>query len=98
MSRCRYASRRNFISCSRKTGSPVLARYVSELSSRCGLILALYSRPHSSECAVNEHRAIISAWRRVMSRAPRQEPTSGISRARMGGPPAMNDITIGVTA
>ena len=43
------------------TGSPVLARYVSELSSRCGLILALYSRPHSSECAVNEHRAIISA-------------------------------------
>jgi DNA-binding GntR family transcriptional regulator len=43
------------------TGSPVLTRYVSEVSSRCGLILALYSRPHSSECAVNEHRAIISA-------------------------------------
>ena len=43
------------------TGSPVLTRYVSELSSRCGLILALYSRPHSSECAVNEHRAVISA-------------------------------------
>ena len=43
------------------TGSPVLARYVGELSSRCGLILALYSRPHSSECAVNEHRAVITA-------------------------------------
>ena len=43
------------------TGSPVIARYVSELSSRCGLILALYSRPHSSECAVNEHRAVIAA-------------------------------------
>jgi DNA-binding GntR family transcriptional regulator len=43
------------------TGSPVLARYVSEVSSRCGLILALYSRPHSSDCAVNEHRAIIAA-------------------------------------
>jgi DNA-binding GntR family transcriptional regulator len=43
------------------TGSPVLARYVSEVSSRCGLILALYSRPHSSECAVNEHRNIIAA-------------------------------------
>lgn len=43
------------------TGSPVLARYVSEVSLRCGLILALYSRPHSSECAVNEHRAIIEA-------------------------------------
>ncbi len=37
------------------------ARYVSEVSSRCGLILALYSRPHSSECAVSEHRQIIEA-------------------------------------
>jgi len=43
------------------TGSAVLARYVGELSSRCGLILALYSRPHSSECAVNEHRTVIAA-------------------------------------
>lgn len=43
------------------TGSPVLTRYVSEVASRCGLTLALYSRPHSSECAVNEHRAVISA-------------------------------------
>ena len=43
------------------TGSPVLVRYVNEASSRCGLILALYSRPHSSECAVNEHRALIAA-------------------------------------
>lgn len=80
MSRCRYASRRNFISCSRKTGSPVLARYVSELSSRCGLILALYSRPHSSECAVNEHRAIISALAAGdVARAPTGTATSGIS-------------------
>ena len=45
----------------RMTGSPVLARYVSEVSSRCGLILALYSRPHSSDCAVNEHRQLIAA-------------------------------------
>jgi DNA-binding GntR family transcriptional regulator len=43
------------------TGSRVLARYVSENASRCGLTLALYSRPHSSECAVSEHRAIIDA-------------------------------------
>jgi DNA-binding GntR family transcriptional regulator len=43
------------------TGSPVLVRYISEVSSRCGLILALYSRPHSSECAVNEHREVIAA-------------------------------------
>jgi DNA-binding GntR family transcriptional regulator len=43
------------------TGNPVLARYISEVASRCGLILALYSRPHSAECAVSEHRAIIAA-------------------------------------
>ena len=43
------------------TGSPVLTRYVSEVASRCGLILALYSRPHSTECAINEHRAIIAS-------------------------------------
>jgi len=43
------------------TGSAVLTRYVSEVSSRCGLILALYSRPHSSDCAVSEHRAVIAA-------------------------------------
>ena len=43
------------------TGSPVLTRYLGELASRCGLILSLYSRPHSSECAVSEHRSIIEA-------------------------------------
>ena len=43
------------------TGSPVLTRYVSENASRCGLTLALFSRPHSSECAVSEHRAITAA-------------------------------------
>jgi DNA-binding GntR family transcriptional regulator len=43
------------------TGSPVMKRYVSELASRCGLILSIYSRPHSSECAVSEHRSIIKA-------------------------------------
>lgn len=43
------------------TGNGLLARYVAEVASRSGLILALYGRPHSSECAVNEHRAIIDA-------------------------------------
>lgn len=41
--------------------SPVLTRYVREVASRCGLTLALYTRPHSSECAVSEHRALIRA-------------------------------------
>jgi len=49
------------ISLAEMTGNPVLARYVSEVASRCGLILALYARPHSSDCAVSEHRAIIAA-------------------------------------
>jgi DNA-binding GntR family transcriptional regulator len=44
-------------------GNGVLARYVNELASRCSLILALYSRPHSSECSINEHQQIIDALR-----------------------------------
>ena len=43
------------------TGNALLARYVGEVTSRSGLILALYGRPHSSECAVSEHRAIIDS-------------------------------------
>jgi DNA-binding GntR family transcriptional regulator len=43
------------------TGNALLARYVAEVVSRSGLILALYGRPHSAECAVSEHRAIIEA-------------------------------------
>ena len=43
------------------SGNGLLARYVSEVTLRSGLILALYGRPHSSECAVSEHRAIIEA-------------------------------------
>ncbi|RAI01700.1 GntR family transcriptional regulator [Acuticoccus sediminis] len=43
------------------TGNQVLARYVSELVTRCSLILAVYGRTHSSDCAVDEHRQIIAA-------------------------------------
>lgn len=42
-------------------GNAVTARYVNELVSRCSLILALYGRPHSSDCAVNEHLEIVAA-------------------------------------
>lgn len=45
------------------TGNALLLRYVLEVSSRCSLILAIYGRPHSSECAVSEHRQIIEALR-----------------------------------
>ena len=45
------------------TGNALLLRYVHEVSSRCSLILAIYGRPHSSECAVSEHRQLIDALR-----------------------------------
>ncbi|MBF9232304.1 GntR family transcriptional regulator [Microvirga alba] len=45
------------------SGNSVLARYVDEIVSRCSLILALYSRPHSSDCSINEHQLIIDALR-----------------------------------
>lgn len=43
------------------TDNDVLSRYVTELVSRSSLILSLYGRPHSSDCAVSEHREIIRA-------------------------------------
>jgi DNA-binding GntR family transcriptional regulator len=43
------------------TGNSLLLRYVEEVSSRCSLILAIYGRPHSSECAVSEHRQVLEA-------------------------------------
>lgn len=43
------------------TGNALLARYVADVVSRSSLILALYSRPHSSECGANEHAGIIEA-------------------------------------
>lgn len=45
------------------SGNKVLARYVDEVVSRCSLILALYSRPHSADCSINEHHQIIDALR-----------------------------------
>lgn len=43
------------------TESPVLIRYVEDVGYRCGLTLALYSRPHSTDCGIHEHREIIEA-------------------------------------
>jgi DNA-binding GntR family transcriptional regulator len=42
------------------TGNATLIRYVNELVARSSLILALYGRPHSSECAVSEHGEILA--------------------------------------
>ena len=43
------------------TGSPILARYVDEIVSRCSLILARFAQVHSAECGVEEHAGIINA-------------------------------------
>ena len=43
------------------TLNPLLQRYVRDVTSRCSLILAVYGRPHSSDCAVSEHRQLIRA-------------------------------------
>ncbi|MEI2301423.1 GntR family transcriptional regulator [Ensifer sp. MJa1] len=43
------------------TGNAILSRYVTELVSRSSMILSLYGRPHSSDCAVSEHRELIAA-------------------------------------
>jgi len=42
------------------TGNASLIRYINELVARSSLILALYGRPHSSECAVSEHRDLLT--------------------------------------
>ncbi len=41
------------------TGSDVLVKHMRELTSRCCLILAVFSRPHSSECGVSEHKELV---------------------------------------
>ncbi|HEV7317874.1 MAG TPA: GntR family transcriptional regulator [Ensifer sp.] len=46
------------------TGNAILSRYVTELVSRSSMILSLYGRPHSSDCAVSEHRELIAALAR----------------------------------
>jgi DNA-binding GntR family transcriptional regulator len=44
-------------------GNALLCRYLSEVVSRSSLIIAMYGRPHSADCAVNEHREIVAAMR-----------------------------------
>nr|WP_298096287.1 GntR family transcriptional regulator [uncultured Shinella sp.] len=41
------------------TENASLIRYVNETVARSSLILALYGRPHSSDCAVSEHQEIL---------------------------------------
>ena len=43
------------------SGNSLLKKFVDEVVGRCSLILALHDRPHSSQCAVAEHRELIKA-------------------------------------
>ncbi len=43
------------------TGRPTLSRYVRETAYRSCLSLAAFGRPHSSECAISEHREVLAA-------------------------------------
>ena len=43
------------------SGNTILCRYVSEIVTRCSIVLAVFGRPHSAECGVQEHTDIIQA-------------------------------------
>jgi len=72
-------------------GSSTLSRYVGELISRSSLILAIYGRPHSPDCAVTEHREIIDALVRgdtpVVTRLMDRHLDAIIGRALIAPPP-----------
>lgn len=63
----------------RLTGSPVLLRYTQEVAYRCGLTLSLYSRPHSSDCGIQEHRQIVEALKKGDAEAAR-----ALARSHLG--------------
>jgi DNA-binding GntR family transcriptional regulator len=80
------------------SGNRVLARYLGELVSRCSLILALYGRPHSSECAVNEHSQIIAALRKGDAKAAikmMDEHIGSVEKRAMLSDPAGGDDELG---
>jgi len=76
----------------RLTDNALLERYLGEVVSRCSVILALYGRPHSSECAVNEHREILVALRKrdeaAASLLMERHLSSVAERARLSDEPA----------
>lgn len=51
------------IKLARLSGNATLEKYLTELIYRCSLIIVAHSRPHSAECAINEHSALIAALR-----------------------------------
>ncbi|PZP45071.1 MAG: GntR family transcriptional regulator [Azospirillum brasilense] len=83
------------------TGNALLVRYVNELASRCSLILAIYGRPHSTDCAVSEHRELIAAFRKgdvpACRRLMEHHLESVMGRALLAQPPerGLRDVLAG---
>ena len=77
-------------------GNTVTARYINQLVSRCSLILALYGRPHSSNCAISEHLEIVAALQdgdREKALALMDRHLEAVTeRALLTMPEAQNDI------
>ncbi|WP_134681051.1 GntR family transcriptional regulator [Paracoccus ravus] len=71
------------------TRKPILIRYVTEICYRAGLSLSSLGRPHSSECAINEHLALIEVIRTGPSDKASQMMAEHLeavaSRALLGG-------------
>jgi DNA-binding GntR family transcriptional regulator len=78
------------------TGSPLLARYVSELVSRCSLMLSEHHLAHSGRCAVREHGALIDCLARYDMAAAAAEMahhlTAVADRALKGPSPGRADL------
>lgn len=80
------------------TESPVLIKHMRELTSRCCLILALYSRPHSSECGVSEHKELIkflAAGDGEAAAHAMRRHLGDVARRALITPPKRDDRSIG---
>lgn len=71
------------------TESPVLIRYVNEIGYRCGFTLSQFSRPHSTQCGIQEHRDIVAALKsgdlKTAQRVARQHLDQVAARAQFNG-------------
>lgn len=61
------------------TGRPILERYVTEVAYRSGLALSAYGRPHSNECAIEEHCRIVDALERGDARGAAEAMTGHLA-------------------
>lgn len=78
------------------TGKPTLTRYVREIAYRSCLSLATFGRPHSSDCAISEHRALIEALaqgdRREAARLMGEHLEQVAARAFLKAPERRGDL------